>query len=79
VTITSLDHIGFRCGDVVRHRGGRHEGVVLAAFNWTVRVRWTETRWLSDEAPEDLVLVREAERSSSYSAQVARNRRRIGL
>jgi hypothetical protein len=76
---TSLEQIGFRCGDVVRHRDGRHEGVVLAAFNWTVRVRWVETRWLSDEAPEDLVLVGRAETTASLPARIVRNRRRIGL
>lgn len=55
---TNLDYIGFHCGDVVRLRDSpRHEGEVVAVFNWTVRVKWFGTSWKSDESPTDLEVV----------------------
>jgi hypothetical protein len=44
---SQIEFFGIRVGDVVREPGGRHEGVVLAAFNWTCRVRW-ECGWRED-------------------------------
>jgi hypothetical protein len=41
--------IKLNCGDLVTERGGRHVGRVEAIIDGaTVRVRWLESRWLTD-------------------------------
>jgi len=41
--------IGLNCGNLVRERDGRHVGRVEAIIDGAiVRVRWLESRWLTD-------------------------------
>ncbi len=45
----------FHTGDPVRLREDpRHLGLVQAVIQGQVRVKWTETTWISDEDPRDL-------------------------
>lgn len=69
----------FNCGDHVRERDGRHVGVVVAAFKWTVRVQWLGSNIKEDLDLSDVVLVEPRPEGQRYSAQIIRNRKRIGL
>lgn len=49
----------WRCGDTVREKGGRHEGVVQAVFsNNVVRVRWDTAGSLSDLFEDEIEVIR---------------------
>ncbi len=69
----------FRCGDLVRESSGRHVGEVAAAFEWTVRVRWLGSGIKEDLDLDSVVLVESGRRAEGFSAQVLRNRKRIGM
>jgi hypothetical protein len=49
----------FNCGDIVARTGDeRHEGEVVASFEWTVRVLWhTQPRCKEDVSIDELVLI----------------------
>lgn len=66
---TSSTIIGLHCGDKVRLRNDpRHVGTVLALISGTVRVKWNDTTWISDEIPTDL----ERENDTDNFQQVVR-------
>lgn len=69
---SSLDAIGYRTGDIVRERDGRHTGTVVAVFEWTVRVRWEETGHKTDFSPDEIELI---ERARIYIAPMTRTTR----
>lgn len=56
------DRIKWSCGDTVCRRDNpRHTGEVKAVlWDITVRVRWHDSRWISDEDADDLVLISKA-------------------
>jgi len=68
------------CGDRVTEIDGRHVGRVEAIHHGAfVQVRWEDTGWVSMLPLAEVVLVDRAATTGAYSAQVARNRARIGL